>query len=76
MDLTISAGCNSGLGDLELPPLKIKGSLNAIVNFDMLKRFKALLPFLMGFSPDTAKRLEDVIPRNIEFLTIMDNLRL
>jgi hypothetical protein len=30
----------------------------------------------MGFSPDTAKRLEDVIPRNIEFLTITDDLRL
>jgi hypothetical protein len=42
-DLTISAVCYSGQGDLKPPPLKTKGSLNAIVNFDMLKRFEAPL---------------------------------
>lgn len=71
-DLTISA--DSDLVGGFYPPFKTKGSLNAIVNFDMLKIFEAPLTFLMGFSPDTAKRLEDVIPKNIEFLAITDDL--
>ncbi len=32
------------------------------------------MPFLMGFSPVAASRLEHIIPKNIEFLTITDDL--
>jgi hypothetical protein len=69
-DLTISARCDSD----GVPPLTITGSLNAIVNFNALKRFEVPTLFLIGFSPAAAPRLEHVIPRNIEFLTITDDL--
>ena len=74
-DLVIKAGCDTTQGP-EPGPLTIKGSMRAIVNFNMLKRFEVPVPFLLGFSQAAAGPLEHVIPRNVEFLTITDDLRL
>ena len=46
-----------------------------MVNLDMLKRLQVPLAFLVGFAHDTTKRLQDMIPRNIEFLSITYDLR-
>ncbi|PYI01921.1 hypothetical protein BO78DRAFT_378087 [Aspergillus sclerotiicarbonarius CBS 121057] len=73
-DLTILAECGTGL-DPFLPSIKTEGSLKSLVNFNKLKRLQIPLPFLVGFAQDTTKRLQDVIPRNIEFLVITDNLK-
>ncbi|PYI08131.1 hypothetical protein BO78DRAFT_428493 [Aspergillus sclerotiicarbonarius CBS 121057] len=45
-----------------------------MANLDMLGRLRVPLPFLVGFVQDTTKRLQDVIPRNIEYLAITDDL--
>ncbi|KAI2851368.1 hypothetical protein CBS11350_1272 [Aspergillus niger] len=58
------------------PAVKMEGSLRAMVEFDELKRLRIPLAFLVGFVEDTTKRLQDVVPRNIEFLTITDELGL
>jgi hypothetical protein len=47
-----------------------------LVNFDQLKTLQISLAFLVGFAEDKTKRLQDVIPRNVEFLTITDDLAL
>ncbi|KAF7125710.1 hypothetical protein CNMCM5793_002003 [Aspergillus hiratsukae] len=74
-DLTISAKCCLGVGGhIFLPGIKTEVSLHAMVNFDMLKRLQVPWPFLVGFAQDTTKQLQDVIPRNIEFLSITDDL--
>jgi hypothetical protein len=76
-DLAISADCSNGVdGDIYLPGIKTEGSLHAMVNFDMLKRLQIPWPFLLGFAQDTTKQLRDVIPRNIEYLSITDDLNL
>jgi hypothetical protein len=75
-DLTLSAECGLGGGDQFLPGIKIVGSLQRMVGFDKLKRLQVPWPFLVGFAQDMTKRLQDVIPRNIEFLTITDDLNL
>jgi hypothetical protein len=75
-DLTLSAACGLGGGDQFLPGIKIVGSLQRMVGFDKLKRLQVPWPFLVGFAQDMMKRLQDVIPRNIEYLTITDDLRL
>jgi hypothetical protein len=75
-DLTLSAKCGYGGGDQFLPGIKTVGSLQGMVDFDKLKRLQVPWPFLVGFAQDMTKRLQDVIPRNIEFLTITDDLRL
>lgn len=74
-DLTLSAKCGLGGGDQFLPGIKTLGSLQGMVGFDKLKRLQVPWPFLVGFAQDMTKRLQDVIPRNIEFLTITDDLR-
>jgi hypothetical protein len=47
-----------------------------LVNFGQLKTLQIFLAFLVGFAEDKTKRLQDVIPRNVEFLTITDDLAL
>jgi hypothetical protein len=49
--------------------------LYGILDFDRLKRFQVPLVFLVGFPKNTATRLRDFIPRNVELLTITDDLR-
>ncbi|KAK3935293.1 hypothetical protein QBC46DRAFT_422900 [Diplogelasinospora grovesii] len=53
-----------------------KGSLRALVQCDKLKSLEAPWPFLMGWLPEGAMQLKDVMPRNIEFLTITDDMSL
>ena len=76
--LIITADCEIAfaVGDQLFPGLKAEGSLCAMVNFDMLKRLQIPWAFLVGFAQDTTKRLQDVIPKNIEVLTITDDLAL
>lgn len=50
--------------------------MTALVNFGQLKTLQISLAFLVGFAEDKTKRLQDVIPRNVEFLTITDDLAL
>ncbi|EHA27556.1 hypothetical protein CBS63078_3699 [Aspergillus niger] len=76
MDLTISADAPIGGNEQFHPAVKMEGSLRAMVEFDELKRLRIPLAFLVGFVEDTTKRLQDVVPRNIEFLTITDELGL
>ncbi|PWY96630.1 hypothetical protein BO94DRAFT_541430 [Aspergillus sclerotioniger CBS 115572] len=72
-DLTILAECGRGFDPFH-PSIKTVGSLN-MANFNKLKNLQIPLPFLVGFAHDTTKRLQDVVPRNIEYLLITDNLR-
>ncbi|KAJ5381235.1 uncharacterized protein N7496_003663 [Penicillium cataractarum] len=75
-DLTILADCGIGGNDQFLPGIKMEGSLRAMVDWEMLKRLQVPWAFLVGFAQDKVKRLQDFIPRNIELLTITDDLRL
>ncbi|KAF7164137.1 hypothetical protein CNMCM5623_008827 [Aspergillus felis] len=73
-DLSLSAECHLGGGDQFYPGIKIEGSLRGMVGFDRIKSLQVPWPFLVGFAQDMTKRLQDVVPRNIEFLTITDDL--
>ncbi|PLN78208.1 hypothetical protein BDW42DRAFT_175402 [Aspergillus taichungensis] len=50
------------------------GSLRAMVNCARIKTLQIPLIFLVGFAQDKTKRLQDVLPKSIEFLTITDDL--
>jgi hypothetical protein len=75
-ELTITADCQPGVNGQFFPGLEAVGSLRALVNFDQLKTLQIPLAFLVGFAQDETKRLQDFIPRNVEFLTITDDLAL
>ncbi|KFY59294.1 hypothetical protein V496_05721 [Pseudogymnoascus sp. VKM F-4515 (FW-2607)] len=60
--------------DIELPQLTVEGSFKAIADFDKLKKFTAPLPLLLGFASDQTKQIQESLPRNLEFLTITDEL--
>ena len=75
-DLTITADCQPGYNDPCFPGIETVGSLRALVNFDRIKTLQIPLEFLVGFAQDRMKRLQDFIPRNVEFLTITDDLGL
>lgn len=77
-DLAITADCQpaAAVGDQFFPGLEAVGSLTALVKFDRIKTLHIPLAFLVGFAQDRTKRLQDVIPRNVEFLTITDDLAL
>lgn len=72
-ELTISTECDKGC-DIELPRLTVEGSFKAIADFDKLKKFTAPLPLLLGFASDQTKQIQESLPRNLEFLTITDEL--
>ncbi|RAH68448.1 uncharacterized protein BO66DRAFT_377357 [Aspergillus aculeatinus CBS 121060] len=75
-DLTIFAEASLGGGDQFYPAVKMEGSLRTMVEFDKLKRLQIPLAFLVGFAQDTTKRLQDVLPRNIEYVSLTDELEL
>lgn len=75
-DLIITADCQPGYNDQFFPGLEAVGSLKGLVNFDLIKTLQIPWAFLVGFAQDETKRLQDVIPRNIVFLTITDDLAL
>ncbi|RYP40843.1 hypothetical protein DL769_011704 [Monosporascus sp. CRB-8-3] len=73
-DLTISALSTTSDGP-ELPTLYTKGSLKPMRNFAYLRKLEAPIALLAGsFTYGGAQRLEDVLSRNIEVLTITDDL--
>ncbi|KAJ5628483.1 hypothetical protein N7490_010711 [Penicillium lividum] len=73
-DLTIWANIEIGGCDQFFSAIKLEGSLHALVNLDKLQRLQVPLGFLVGFTQNTTKRLQDVLPRNIEFLTLTYDL--
>lgn len=75
-DLTIEAGSCGWPGDLYRPPLRFNGSFN-LSALPMLERIKIPLPFVLGFSPSTSNtvHLGEALPKNLEWLTITDDLR-
>lgn len=74
-DLTITADCVGAQSDIEVPQLHMRGSFAAIANFDMLKRLEVPFPFLVGsLSPVGSQPLQRCLPRNLEYLTITDDL--
>ncbi|OKO99951.1 hypothetical protein PENSUB_8168 [Penicillium subrubescens] len=75
-ELTITGCCEIKGDDQWIPSIEIKGSLNAMVNWAMLKKLQIPWAFLMGFERDKSKRLQHVMPKNIEFLSITDDLKL
>lgn len=52
----------------------ILGSLEAISNFNTLRRLNVPLAVLLGLTVDTTKQIRASIPRNLEVLTISDYL--
>ncbi|KAL4751321.1 hypothetical protein BDW72DRAFT_212801 [Aspergillus terricola var. indicus] len=75
MDLVITAHCDIGGGDVIFPAVKLEGPLDALVDFTSLRRLQVPWAFLVGFAVDTARRLQDVVPRNLEHLIITDDLQ-
>ena len=75
-ELTISASSVMAWSDLDLPFLDISGSLAGLADFGELEKFQVPLPFLVKFSPEHATRLEDVVPKQLRYLTITDDLHL
>ncbi|RMZ76175.1 hypothetical protein DV737_g4949, partial [Chaetothyriales sp. CBS 132003] len=70
--LTISAiPENDGV---EYPPLTIRGSLKELAAFHSLKTFNVPFYLLIGPSVNLSKRMEEYLPRGLEFLTINDDL--
>ncbi|KAL4776586.1 hypothetical protein BDW60DRAFT_224225 [Aspergillus nidulans var. acristatus] len=63
-DLIITADCQPGVNNQFFPGLEV------------IKTLQIPLAFLVGFAQDETKQLQGVIPRNIVFLTITDDLAL
>ncbi|KAL4910705.1 hypothetical protein BDW74DRAFT_172176 [Aspergillus multicolor] len=76
-DLIITAFC-SNANDPFIPAVTTQGldSMKALVSFDMLRNLQIPLEFLVGFAQDTTKRLVDVLPPNLQTLTLTDDLAL
>lgn len=75
-EIKILAAVGLGGGDISEPGICIKGSLNIMADLRHVKKLKIPLAFLVGFAQDTTKRLQDVMPPNIESLTLTYDLSL
>jgi hypothetical protein len=75
-DLTITAGSDVSQADPELPKLTFSGSFKTFSGLHMLKRLEVPLPFLLGFSQSAPNVvcLEETLPKNIQWLTVTDDL--
>ncbi|RHZ62282.1 uncharacterized protein CDV56_103761 [Aspergillus thermomutatus] len=75
-DLTITAGSDALPGDLERPELTFSGSFKTFSGLHRLKKLEVPIPFLLGFSPRAPNVvcLEEALPKNIEWLTVTDDL--
>ncbi|KAH6990174.1 hypothetical protein EDB80DRAFT_729633 [Ilyonectria destructans] len=62
-------------GEWGAAPLQINGSLRTLVGCSKLQRLEIPLTLLLGFSPPSYNRLEDILPNSLEYLTITDGLR-
>ncbi|RJE18279.1 hypothetical protein PHISCL_09383 [Aspergillus sclerotialis] len=73
-ELNISADIGIGGNDCWYPGVSIKGSLHKMADLHHVKRLQIPLAFLVGFVQDTTKQLQDMMPRNIEFVTLTYDL--
>ncbi|KAB8211921.1 hypothetical protein BDV34DRAFT_233909 [Aspergillus parasiticus] len=75
-DLTITAGSDVCLADPELPTLTFRGSFKTFSGLHMLERLEVPFPFLLGLSPSAPNvvGLAEALPRNIQWLTVTDDL--
>ncbi|KAJ9156034.1 hypothetical protein NKR23_g1148 [Pleurostoma richardsiae] len=71
-ELVVSAVSESD--GVDFPPLRIQGSFEWISRFGKLRKFTVPLTVLMGFSADMTRRIDEFLPRSLEFLTITDDL--
>ncbi len=56
------------------PPLRVQGSIRALAGFDRLTHLFIPLVFFTGFSLPARERLGECLPRNLEELTLTDDL--
>jgi hypothetical protein len=73
-ELNISAKIGIGGHDCHYPGIRIEGSLNPMADLHFIKILKVPLAFCVGFVQDTTNVLQDVLPRNLEFLTLTYDL--
>lgn len=75
VDLEISASCVSRT-TYDPPWINLKKPFITFCDFDKLKRIEVPLVFLAGFSPSNldGTSLEAALPRNVEWVTISDNM--
>jgi hypothetical protein len=74
-DLTMIGSVDLGGGDQFDPAVQIKGSLHALVSMHKLSRLQIPLAFLVGFTEDITKRVQEMIPKNVEFVTLTYDMR-
>lgn len=75
VDLKISASSPSCVS-YEPPSINLERPFHAFCDFDKLKRLEVPLVFLAGFSPsdENGATLEAALPRNVEWVTITDDM--
>lgn len=60
--------------NIELDPLEIQGTLRPVATFPKVRHLEAPWAFVVGFTPDTTLRLEDIIPSSVESLVLEASL--
>ncbi|KJK63938.1 F-box-like protein [Aspergillus parasiticus SU-1] len=75
-DLTISAGSGMTQHNIDFPELTISGSFKIFSGLHMLERLQVPIPFLLGLSPSAPNvvGLAEALPKNIQWLTVTDDL--
>jgi hypothetical protein len=75
-DLTITAATDLAESAPEHPEVIFCGSFKPFSGLHMLKNLEVPITFLLGFSPSTPNvvGLEEALPKNIEWLTITEDL--
>lgn len=72
-DLTLKASIEMGPSDIEYPHVDVRGSL-AIADFPAVRKFTLSWSLAMGIQPNCQRRLSTSIPRNVQEITITDDL--
>jgi hypothetical protein len=74
--LTVTAATDLAESAPEHPEVAFRGSFKTFSGLHMLKNLEVPIAFLLGFSPLTpnAVGLEEALPKNIEWLTVTNNL--
>ncbi|CDM28929.1 F-box domain, cyclin-like [Penicillium roqueforti FM164] len=75
-DLTITAGTSNSDASLNFPEVRFKGSFKTFSELHMLQSLEVPIAFLLGFSQSTPNvaRLEECLPRSLQWLTVTDRL--
>ncbi|KAE8410470.1 hypothetical protein BDV36DRAFT_289569 [Aspergillus pseudocaelatus] len=75
-DLTISAGSGMIQHNINFPELSISGSFKIFRGLHMLERLQVPIPFLLGLAPSAPNvvGLAEALPKNIQWLTVIDDL--